>query len=148
MPASTQSSGPPRRWPQLVFWLLFFAFAASMVIHNTQKNLARDGAALLDTSLDQKVSDHGGFYRCALRMERGELMYFAHHEETRLEMPSKHGRFFALMLRPFLWVGPNWSPIAFDILSFILLAFSLRLAHGLVQDRDSSCEPGFPGWRT
>ena len=141
-------SGPApiiRQMPLALFWVAFLGFAGFHLVRTAMAVQERDPAKLADLGQDFVIRDFEGFWRCALRMQKGEIMYFPHTGE-RLEMPSKHGPFFELLMRPFLPLGSAWAEIVFSALSLGLLAATLPLARRLLERATNAPIPSWTPW--
>lgn len=131
--------------PIVVLWIAYLAFASYHLVRTTRAVLGRDPAQLADLGQDFEIRDFEGFWRCALRMQKGEVMYFPHTGE-RLEMPSKHGPFFELLMRPLLPLGAAWAEIVFAALSLVLLAATLPLVQRVLDRAAGGPQPRWLPW--
>lgn len=137
-----------QRWGIAVFWLAFSVWAVTTTVRTARSSFEREeafGPVIHDTSTSPKVNDFEGFWRCALRLSRGEIAYFPHTLE-RVEMPSKHGPFFETCLTVTVPLGPAGAAIAFQILSMVLLAASLALGQRMVAEMRGGSERPLSPW--
>ena len=122
-------------WARLL-WLLVLIYAIQSLAwtwRNGQRNYGGEAqAGYQDTRHDIQVDDFGGMWRAALRMSRGETMYYPHTMD-RLEMPSKHGPFLETLLLPMVPLGPRLAAWIWHFLSMVLLAGTLWLGQGLAR---------------
>ena len=131
--------------PYLLFWVAYAGFAAFHVVRTARAVLGRNAGQLADLGKDLEIRDFEGFWRCALRMQQGEIMYFPQTAQ-RLEVPCKHGPFFELMLRPLLPLGAAWAEIVFSTLSFGLLALTIPLTQRLLDRASGTATPRWLPW--
>jgi len=121
-----------RRWPDVTFWFAFCVLAIAISVRNVRKNYKKDQVAMQDTSSYFDVSDFECFYRGALRMRRGELMYYPNYGTRKEEMYTALPPFQQLLLVPLTYLRPWHAEIVYSIVSWALLAFTLLLAGRLV----------------
>lgn len=115
------------------FWLAFAIFAIALTARNVRKCYAKDQAALCNTAVEMDVSDFECFYRGALRMRRGEVMYWPDPATGEREMPTMLPPFQQLLLVPLTWLPPWIAELVYSLVVWILLAAALPLGHRLLE---------------
>lgn len=132
-PPATDPAARRARVLHRVFWIAFVIFAIALSTRNVRKCWKKDQAALQNTAVEMDVSDFECFYRGALRMRRGEVMYWPDPATGEREMPTMLPPFQQLTLVPLTYLPPWLAELLYSIVVWVLLAAALPLGQKLLE---------------